>query len=146
MFNRVIIAGNMVRDPETSHLPSGATLGRFTVAVNRKFKVQGEQREEVSFFDVTVFNAVADIVARHGYKGQKILLEGRLKQDRWEDRATGEKRSKVYIIADHVRFLSYKDDGDGARSEEPEPQNHGAAQGSGEPPVPPAPHEDDIPF
>lgn len=127
-MNRVILAGNLTRDPELKTLPSGAAVCSFSIAVNRKWtdKSTGEKREEVSFFDIEAWNRVAELVAQYLKKGRGVLLEGRLKQDRWET-DSGDKRSKIKIQADQVQFLgSSKDDQDQApRQQQPAEQASG---------------------
>lgn len=110
-FNRVIIAGNLTRDPEARHLASGTEISQISLAVNRKWRDSaGQDQEEVGFFDVTFFGRVAEVVNAHLAKGRPVLVEGRLKWDTWEDRQTGAKRSKVHIIGDRFEFLGGRDD------------------------------------
>lgn len=104
-INKVFVAGNLTRDPELKYAPSGTAICKLGLAVNRRYKTgQGEQREETSFFDVTVFGRSAETVDQYMEKGRAVLVEGRLKQDRWESQE-GQRRSKVEIIADRVHFL-----------------------------------------
>jgi len=102
-FNRVILAGNLVRDPETRFLPSGLAVTSFGLAVNHRYKSNNEVKEEVSFFDVVVFGKMGENCAEYLSKGRPVLVEGRLRQRRWE--ADGVKRSKIEIVADNVQFL-----------------------------------------
>jgi single-strand DNA-binding protein len=129
-FNRVILAGNLVRDPETRFLPSGVAVTSFSIAVNRRYKSNNEVKEEVSFFDVSVFGKTGENCAEYLSKGRPVLVEGRLRQRSWE--ADGVKRSKIEVVADNVQFL-------------------GAPRGAAaEPSAPSAPapesQDDDIPF
>ena len=102
-FNRVILAGNLVRDPETRFLPSGLAVTGFGLAVNHRYKSNNEVKEEVSFFDVVVFGKMGENCAEYLSKGRPVLVEGRLRQRRWE--ADGVKRSKIEIVAENVQFL-----------------------------------------
>ena len=104
-FNRVIVAGNLTRDPETRFIPSGTAVTEFAIAVNNRYKskVSNEQKEEVYFFDVVVFGKMGENCAEYLSKGRPVLVEGRLRQRRWEQ--DGVKRSKIEILADNVQFL-----------------------------------------
>ena len=104
-FNRVIIAGNLTRDPETRFIPSGTAVTEFAVAVNSRYKskASNELKEEVSYFDIVVFGKMGENCAEYLAKGRPVLVEGRLRQRRWEQ--DGMKRSKVEIMADNVQFL-----------------------------------------
>jgi len=104
-FNRVIVAGNLTRDPETRFIPSGTAVTEFAVAVNSRYKskASNEIKEEVSYFDIVVFGRMGENCAEYLSKGRPVLVEGRLRQRRWEQ--DGVKRSKVEILADNVQFL-----------------------------------------
>ena len=131
-FNRVILAGNLVRDPETRFLPSGDAVTNFSIAVNSRYKPKStnEFKEEVSYFDIAVFGKAAENCAEYLSKGRPVLVEGRLRQRSWD--ADGVKRSKIEVVADNVQFLG------GPRG--------ASAETSG--PSAPAPdtQDDDIPF
>lgn len=106
-FNRVILAGNMTRDPEARALPSGQPLTKFSLAVNRAYTTkEGEKREEVTYVDIESYGKQAEIIAKYCGKGSGILVEGRLKLDQWEDKKTGEKRSKLGIFGENLQLLS----------------------------------------
>lgn len=129
-FNRVILAGNLVRDPEIRYLPSGLSVTSFSIAVNSRYRQNNEQKEEVSFFDVVVFGKMGENCAEYLSKGRPVLVEGRLRQRRWE--AEGTRRSKIEVVASGVQFL-----GGGPKG----------AAGGGEPAAGAAPEDqDDIPF
>ena len=122
-FNRVIIAGNLTRDPETRFIPSGTAVTEFAVAVNSRYKskASNEIKEEVSFFDIVVFGKMGENCAEFLSKGRPVLVEGRLRQRRWEQ--DGMKRSKVEILADNVQFLGSgrgSSQEGGSSSQEPE--------------------------
>lgn len=120
-FNRVIIGGNLVRDPEIRFLPSGLSVTNFTVAVNHTFRQDNEKKEEVSYFDVVVFGKQGETCAEYLSKGRSVLVEGRLRQRRWET-DDGQRRSKIEIVAQQVQFLGPPREGDkgGQRVAEPE--------------------------
>ena len=102
--NAVILTGNLTRDPELRHTPSGVAVANVGLASNRKYKQGDELKEDVCFVDVTVFGSTAVAVAEHLVKGRKVLVEGRLRYHAWEAE-DGQKRSKVDVIANRVNFL-----------------------------------------
>ena len=113
-MNKVMVKGRLTRDPEIRYLPSGTQVTSFSVAVNRRFKDKdGNWEEEAYFFDVETFGGLAERLGKQLSKGNQILLEGSLRQDRWENQA-GEKRSKIKIVAERVELISkptqYKND------------------------------------
>lgn len=114
-LNKVLLVGNLTRDPELRFTPTGAAVCEFSIAINskRKDKASGEFIEEVSFFDVVAWAKTAEVCAEYLKKGKSVLVEGRLKQDRWDDKQSGQKRSKVTIVAENVQFLGGRDDAAG---------------------------------
>jgi single-strand DNA-binding protein len=118
-FNQVVLLGNLARDPELRYTPEGAPVCSFTVATSRKVtRKDGEKIEEAAFVDVTVWNRLAEISAEFLMKGRAVLVSGRLVQDRWEDESTGQKRSKLRVLADQVQFLGGAPEKDSAPSGE----------------------------
>jgi single-strand DNA-binding protein len=115
-FNRVILAGNLVRDPEIRYLPSGLSVTSFGIAVNSRYRQNNEVKEDVSFFDVVVFGKQGENCAEYLSKGRPVLVEGRLRQRRWE--AEGVKKSKIEVVAQNVQFLGAP--GGGAAKSAPE--------------------------
>lgn len=110
-FSKVIIAGNLTRDPETRTTPNGATVVSFTVAVNRVYKdSSGEQREDVSFIDCSAWGKVGELIAQYRKKGSAILISGRLDQRSWDDKETGKKRSRVEVVTEDFNFLGQNTD------------------------------------
>jgi len=104
-MNLVILKANLTRDVEVRYLQTGTAIASFGVAVNRKWKDdQGNQKEEVSFFDVDAWGKTAETIAQWFKKGSPILITGRLKQETWDDKQTGQKRSKVKIVLDRFEF------------------------------------------
>jgi single-strand DNA-binding protein len=105
MLNKVMLIGRLTRDPEVRFLPSGVQVTNLTIAVNRRYKDKsGEWREESYFFDIESYGKLAERVGSQLSKGYQILIEGSLRQDRWES-SSGEKRSKVKIVADRIALL-----------------------------------------
>ena len=106
-FNKVLLMGNLTRDVETRFTPSGSALARFGMAVNHKFRDSktNELREEVTFVDIDVWGKQAEAVSQYLSKGRPVFVEGRLKLDQWDDKQTGQKRSKLFVVADRVQFL-----------------------------------------
>src|SRR5512136_2388850 len=102
-LNSILLEGNLVRDPEMSYTSKGAPVCNFTMACNRYYKQEEELQEEVSYFDVTVWNRLAEVCKEYLTKGRGVRVVGRLKQDRWQD-SDGKTRSKVHIVAEHVEF------------------------------------------
>ena len=102
--NTVILTGNLTRDPELRHTPSGVAVANVGLASNRKYRQGDDLKEDVCFVDVTVFGSTAQAVAEHLVKGRKVLVEGRLRYHAWEAQ-DGQKRSKVDVIANRVNFL-----------------------------------------
>ncbi len=103
-YNRVILMGNLTRDPELRYTPGGTAVANFGIAINRRFKTEDEVREEVDFFDIVVWGKQAENCSEYLSKGRPVLLEGRLQQNRWET-SEGQKRSKVEVVANTVQFL-----------------------------------------
>ena len=107
MFNKVILMGNLTRDPEMRYTPQGTTVCNFGLAVNRRYKQAEEMKEEVTFINIVVFGKMADTCGQYLNKGSSVLVEGRLQERRWETE-DGQKRSKHEVVAQNVRFLSRK--------------------------------------
>ena len=135
-FNRVILLGNLTRDPEVRYIPSGTAVASFAIAVNRRYKQGEEMKDEDSYIDIVVFGKTAENCGQYLNKGDAILVEGRLQQRRWDDKDSGQKRSKVEVVAQTVNFM---------------PKRSGQAAGQGgkhdqEPAPEPPVDEGDIPF
>lgn len=107
MFNKVILIGNLTRDPELRYTPQGTSVCNFGIAVNRKFKQGEDVKEEVTFINIVVFGKQADTCGQYLNKGSAVLIEGRLQERRWETE-DGQKRSRHEVVAQNVRFLSKK--------------------------------------
>jgi single-strand DNA-binding protein len=104
--NKVILIGNLTRDPELRYSQKGTAICDIGLAVNRKYKLDsGESREEVTFLNVTFWGKQAETISKWMKKGQPIYVEGRLQTDSWDDKTTGQKRYKTYTIAEEFQFL-----------------------------------------
>jgi single-strand DNA-binding protein len=113
--NRVILIGNLTRDPQLKYLPSQTAVVEFGLATNRKFKAaNGEDREEVCFVDCSAFGKTAEVINQYCQKGRPIFIEGRLKFDSWEDKQGGGKRSKLTVVIENFQFLGSREGGGGA--------------------------------
>src|SRR3954452_15982529 len=113
-YNKVLLMGNLTRDPALKYLPNQTPVVDFGVACNRKFKTQsGEEREEVTFVDCSVFGRTAEVINQYCQKGKPIFIEGRLKYDQWEDKQGGGKRSKLSVHIDNFQFIGGRDGGGG---------------------------------
>ena len=116
-FNKVILMGNLTRDPEIKQIASGA-VGSISLAVNRTWfdKATNTRKEEVTFVDVTLWGRDAEVAGEYLAKGRSVLIEGRLTMDTWDDKATGQKRSKLKVTAERLTLVG----GKGEKSESPQ--------------------------
>ena len=113
-YNRIILVGNLTRDPQLKYLPSQMAVAEFGLAVNHKFKGRdGQDREDVLFIECTVFGKGAEVVNTYCQKGKPLLVEGRLKFDTWEDKQGGGKRSKHTVVVDNFQLLGSRGDSAG---------------------------------
>ena len=104
-FSKAIIAGNLTRDPELRTTPNGATVCSFSVAVNRTFRdSNGDQKESVSFIDCSAWGKLGEMINQYAKKGSGVLISGRLDQRSWEDKNSGQKRSRVEIVVEDFNF------------------------------------------
>ena len=115
-FNKVILVGNLTRDPEVRYIPSGTAVCDISLAVNSQWtdRKTNERKEEVTFVEVTLWGRTAEIAGEYLAKGRPVLIEGRLSLDSWEDKETGQKRSKLKVIADGMQLLGSRDGGGGS--------------------------------
>lgn len=149
-FNRIILAGNLTRDPELRYTPNGKAVCGCALAVNRKWKTeQGEERDEVTFVDFDSFGRTAEVMAQYLKKGRPLLIEGRLKQDTWTDKQSGQPRSKLKVVVESFTFLdsqqSQGGDGDG-EARQPRQTPRARQQPADAASQPDAPEDDDVPF
>jgi single-strand DNA-binding protein len=148
-FNKVILAGNLTRDPELRYTPKGTAVARLGIACNRKWKSEtGEMKEEVTFVDVDAFGKTAETIGQYLKKGRPILIEGRLRYDTWEDKQSGQKKSKLGVVLENFQFLdSGGGRGEGAAEAPRSRPVSGSAPAAPEPPEGDVPPEsDDVPF
>ena len=110
MFNKIVLVGNLTKDIELRYTTAGAAIGNSAIAVTRKFNVNGEKCEETCFIDITFFGKQAEIANQYLGKGSKLLVEGRLKFDQWQDN-NGQNRSKHTVAVENMEML-----GDGQRA------------------------------
>jgi single-strand DNA-binding protein len=135
-FNKVILMGNLTRDPQLKYLPSQTAVVEFGLAMNRKWKTpQGEDRDEVCFVDCSAFGKQAEVINQYCTKGKPLFIEGRLKYDQWEDKQGGGKRSKMTVVVENFQFLG----GPGGGAGGPEDAEGGERPPSRAPSRPPAP-------
>lgn len=141
-LNKVLLVGRLTRDPEDRYTNSGTQITTFSLAVNRR---RGRDNEEVSYIDCTAWDKTAEFVSKWFSKGKPIFIEGRLQQDRWEDKNTGEKRSKLIVVADRAGFVGGKNDD---QDDEQQAQRRQQSRSSfpGNEPEPKADDDDDMPF
>lgn len=154
-FNKVILLGNLTRDPELRVTTNGLSICKMSLATNRVYHSQdGERREEVAFVDVDAFGRQAEIISKYMTKGRPILVEGRLKLDSWETQQ-GEKRSKLFVVLERFQFMGGREDsaesgGHGSHVERssppPRPSRAPASPASRPPQQRDEMEEDDVPF
>jgi single-strand DNA-binding protein len=149
-FNKVILAGNLTRDPELRYTPKGTAVAKIGLAVNRTWTGEdGQKKEEVNFIDVEAWGRQGEVIAQYMKKGRPLLVEGRLKLDSWEDKTTKQKVSKLKVVLESFSFLDSKG-GDGGAPEvpsAPRPSRPAATAPTAEPIEGDGPPEsDDVPF
>jgi single-strand DNA-binding protein len=156
-LNKVFLIGNLTRDPELRVTPKGTAICQFGIAVNRQFKDDsGATRDETTFVDIEAWGKQGELVSKYLSKGSLAMVEGRLKFDQWEDKTSGQKRSKLKVVLDNVQFLSTRNSpagggGGGAAPDEPgdgpSPEKFSPPPRGG-PPKPPATEgiDEDVPF
>ncbi|MEX2580119.1 MAG: single-stranded DNA-binding protein [Verrucomicrobiales bacterium] len=176
-LNKVMLMGNITRDPEVRYTPKGTAVTDISIAVNRTYTLDdGERREDTAFVDVTFWGRQAEVIGEYMKKGRPIYAEGRLQLDQWEDKNTGQQRSRLKVVGENFQFLGGRDDGgsgggqsrgggaqrgqeSGGGQSEPPQQSGGGGQGEeshqSSPPrqtggdsydSPPPAEDDDIPF
>jgi single-strand DNA-binding protein len=115
-FNKVILVGNLTRDPQVKYTAGGTAVTEIGLAVNHQWfdKQTNSRREEVTFVDVTLWGRTAEIAGEYLAKGRSVLIEGRLKTDSWDDKETGKKRSKLTVVGENMTMLGGRGEGDQA--------------------------------
>lgn len=154
-FNKVYLIGNLTRDPELRVTPKGTAICQFGLAVNRQFKDEsGALRDETTFVDIEAWGKQGETIAKYCTKGRPLFVEGRLKFDQWEDKTSGQKRSKLKVVLEGFQFLGSRGDGapgagGGGEDADQTPERHSPpARGAGRPAAPAAPEgaDEDVPF
>jgi single-strand DNA-binding protein len=130
-LNKVMLAGNLTRDPQVRFLANERAVADFGLAMNQRWKDKqtGDLKEEATFVDVECWGKTAELVGQYLTKGRACYIEGHLKLDQWDDKESGKKRSKLKIVADSVQFLGGKGAGDG--SDDAETGKHKAVAKTG---------------
>lgn len=150
--NKVILIGNVTRDPEVKFTSKGSAVTDVGLAINRTYTLEsGEKREEATFVDVELWGRLAEIAGEYAKKGRPIYIEGRLRMDTWEDKASGQKRSRLKVVGENLQLLGGRPDGAGRPSSsggehdshEPAPARRSAPS---RPVSPSTEADDDIPF
>ncbi len=159
-YNRVILVGNLTRDPQVRYIASGKAVCEIGLAVSHQWydKQSNTRKEETTFVDVTLWGRTAEVAGEYLSKGRPVLIEGRLQLDQWQDKTTGDKRSKLRVVCDNMQMLGSRGDGNRGGGG----QQQSAPQQSGRPAEPPAasnemppspvdsfydsPPPDDVPF
>ena len=130
-FNSVTIIGHLTRDPEIKMLANDKSVASFTVAVSEKWKTRdGDQREDVAFIDCEAWGKPAELISQYVAKGNALLVRGKLKQDNWEDKTTGAKRSKLKIKVDEFTFMPKASTGESNDSRNETPSARSSAPAS----------------
>jgi single-strand DNA-binding protein len=139
--NKVMLLGNLTRDPELRYTPQGSAVCEFALAMNHSYtnKQSGQKVDEVSYIDIVAWGRTGEICAEYLKKGRQVFVEGRLKQDRWES-PEGKKMSKIRVIAENVQFIGARPAGQGG------PAGPDAGAAPAEPAGAEAPPDQDVPF
>lgn len=142
-YNKVILVGNLTRDPELRYTPQAVAVCEFGIAINEKYTSgNGQKVEKVHFFDIVAWKRTAELVSQYCKKGTPILVDGKLTQDRWQDQQSGQNRSKVKITAERIQFLGQRPNGQAA----PAPAGAPAAQRQSQEQEPLVVTDPDLPF
>jgi single-strand DNA-binding protein len=129
-LNRVFLLGNCTRDIELRYTPKGTPLVETGLAINRVRTDEGQKREETTFVDVTLWGHTAEVASRYLHKGDPIFIEGRLQLDTWDDKQTGQKRSKLRVVAENMQLLGFRDSSPRRREDNRRPAASALAAGS----------------
>jgi len=150
-FNKVILAGNLTRDPELRYTPKGTAIAQLGLAINRTWTSEtGEKKDDVTFVTVEAWGRQGEVLAQYLKKGRPLLMEGRLKLDQWEDKNTHQKQSRLKVVLESFVFVDSK--GADAAPGEPPPGRPPASPApapqppAAQEPEPQPPEEDDVPF
>lgn len=142
-LNKVLLLGNLTRQPELRYTSGGMAICEFGLAMNRRFSVNNQEREEVCFVDIVVWGKQAENCGKYLEKGAQAMIEGRLQLDQWQDKETGAKRSRLRVVADTVQFMGRADraaaSGSDAYAPEAAAYSEGPPQYQARPPQSPPP-------
>ena len=145
-FNKVILLGNLTRDPEVRYTPKGSAVCDLGLVVNRNYTLDnGEKREEVTFVDVVLWARLAEIAGEYLKKGRPVFIEGRLQLDSWDDKQSGQKRTKLRVVGETMQLLGSRPSGAGG-GDSPEAERPPRAEGKPAPAAKAEPDDDEIPF
>jgi single-strand DNA-binding protein len=150
-LNRVLLIGNLTRDPELRYTPKGTAVTEIGLAVNRIYSGEdGEKKEETTFVDVTLWARQAEVAGQYLKKGRPVFIEGRLQLDTWDDKQTGQKRSRLRVVAENLQLLGSRPEGESSSAPPSSPRR---SPSTSAPPARPEPRDpdldaepDDIPF
>jgi len=149
-LNKVMLIGNLTRDPELRYTPKGTAVADISLAINRVWNNdQGQRQEETVFVDVTLWGRQAELAQQYLNKGRGVYIEGRLQMDTWDDKETGKKRSKLKVVAENLQFLPDGRGGQGGGSSSgsrPQPAASSASGRGASAAADDSGDEDDIPF
>lgn len=146
-FNKVLLLGNLTRDPEVRYTPKGSAVADLGIAVNRQYTLEnGEKREEVTFVDVTFWGRTAEVAGEYLKKGRPVFIEGRLQLDTWDDKQSGQKRSRLKVIGEMMQMLGSPRGGAGGPDEGNGPRQSSKPASAPKSAAPAEPDEDEIPF
>jgi single-strand DNA-binding protein len=156
-LNKVMLMGNLTRDPEVRYTPKGTAVAELGLAINRVYSSDnGEKREETTFVDVTLWGRTAEIAGEYLKKGRPVFIEGRLQLDTWDDKTTGQKRSKLKVVGEAMQLMGGRGEGGAPSSSSDEPSSSAPPRQQSRPSAPPKPkpptdpdlepEEDYIPF
>lgn len=146
-FNKVILVGNLTRDPEVRYVPSGKAVAEIGLAVNSSWfdKQSNTRKEEVTFVDVTLWGRTAEIAGEYLSKGRPVLIEGRLQLDTWEDKTSGQKRSKLRVVCESMQMLGSREGAGAGGGRSGAGGGTGGGGGRSAPPEPADSFYDDMP-
>ena len=148
-YNKVILIGNLTRDPEVKYTSGGTAIAKLGMAINRTWtNKEGQKQEETTFVDVDAFGRQAEVIGQYLKKGRPVMIEGRLKLDQWDDKQTGQKRSKLGVTLEGFQFLDSRGEGGGGGGGGQGYQSDAPAAGASSASAPAAniPEDDDVPF
>lgn len=143
-LNLCVLSGRLTRDFETRYTTTGKAIASSAIAVDRYLgrDERGEPKNDVAFFDIVAWEKTAEMLAERFHKGAPLVIEGRLSQERWEDKQTGQKRSRVVVVVNRVQALAWAD----KNGQQAQPTNGGQKRQAATVPAAEPVHDDDIPF